>query len=65
MVIMFVNVLLNVVGMSLRNEFRGLKQNIKDWYKYMREGVEVVYFVNLNIFVIVFGLNYEIDLFFF
>lgn len=24
----------NVVGMSLRNELRGAKQNVKDWYRY-------------------------------
>lgn len=25
----------NVVGMSLRNELRGAKQNVNDWYKYV------------------------------
>lgn len=32
---MFANVSSNVVGMSLRNELRGPKQNINDWYKYV------------------------------
>ncbi|WZZ74025.1 hypothetical protein YC2023_085395 [Brassica napus] len=61
MATMFANVS-NVVGMSLRNELRGPKQNIKDWYKYMREGAEAVHSVNPNILVIVSGLNYETDL---
>ena len=26
----------NVVGMSLRNELRGPKQNVNDWYRYVR-----------------------------
>jgi hypothetical protein len=25
----------NVVGMSLRNELRGPRQNVKDWYRYI------------------------------
>lgn len=25
----------NVIGMSLRNELRGPKQNVKDWYRYI------------------------------
>ena len=25
----------NVVGMSLRNELRGPKQNVNDWYRYL------------------------------
>lgn len=29
----FINVT-NVVGMSLRNELRGPKQNVNDWYRY-------------------------------
>ncbi|VYS58644.1 unnamed protein product [Arabidopsis thaliana] len=59
---MFANVSSNVVGMSLRNELRGPKQNIKDWYKYMREGAEAVHSVNPNVLVIVSGLNYATDL---
>ncbi|ESQ32867.1 hypothetical protein EUTSA_v10003934mg [Eutrema salsugineum] len=59
---MFANVSSNVVGMSLRNELRGPKQNIKDWYKYMRKGAEAVHSVNPDILVIVSGLNYDTDL---
>jgi hypothetical protein len=29
------NGLTNVVGMSLRNELRGPKQNLNDWYRYI------------------------------
>uniref|UniRef100_A0A1J3FX97 Glycoside hydrolase family 5 domain-containing protein n=1 Tax=Noccaea caerulescens TaxID=107243 RepID=A0A1J3FX97_NOCCA len=59
---MFANVSSNVVAVSLRNELRGPKQNIKDWYKYMQEGAEAVHSVNQNILVIVSGLNYATDL---
>ncbi|CAH2045418.1 unnamed protein product [Thlaspi arvense] len=58
----FANVSSNVVGMSLRNELRGPKQNIKDWYKYMRLGAEAVHSVNPDVLVIVSGLNYDADL---
>jgi Cellulase (glycosyl hydrolase family 5) len=27
----------NVVGMSLRNELRGAKKNVDDWYRYISE----------------------------
>ncbi|CAN7023416.1 unnamed protein product [Brassica oleracea var. botrytis] len=50
---MFSNVSSNVIGMSLRNELRGPKQNVKDWYKYMRQGAEAVHSVNPNVLVIV------------
>ncbi|KAG0462636.1 hypothetical protein HPP92_021112 [Vanilla planifolia] len=33
----------NVVGMSLRNELRGPKQNLVDWYRYMQMGAEAVH----------------------
>ncbi|KAL1199935.1 Glycosyl hydrolase 5 family protein [Cardamine amara subsp. amara] len=52
----------NVVGMSLRNELRGPKQNIKDWYKYMSKGAEAVHAMNPNVLVIVSGLSYDTDL---
>ncbi|KAF3562960.1 hypothetical protein DY000_02010983 [Brassica cretica] len=59
---MFSNVSSNVIGMSLRNELRGPKQNVKDWYKYMRQGAEAVHSVNPNVLVIVSGLNFDADL---
>ncbi|CAI0425919.1 unnamed protein product [Linum tenue] len=51
-----------VVGMSLRNELRGPKQNTQDWYKYMQQGAEAVHAANPNVLVVVSGLNYDKDL---
>ncbi|XP_021901156.1 uncharacterized protein LOC110817068 [Carica papaya] len=51
-----------VVGMSLRNELRGLRQNVNDWYRYMIVGAESVHKVNPNALVILSGLNYDTDL---
>ncbi|KAJ7956753.1 Cellulase (Glycosyl hydrolase family 5) [Quillaja saponaria] len=52
----------NVVGMSLRNELRGPKQNVKDWYRYMQQGAEAVYAANPDVLVILSGLSYDRDL---
>ncbi|WJZ80693.1 hypothetical protein VitviT2T_000592 [Vitis vinifera] len=52
----------NVVGMSLRNELRGPKQNVKDWYRYMQKGAEAVHSANPDVLVIVSGLSYDTDL---
>ncbi|XP_021653492.2 glycosyl hydrolase 5 family protein [Hevea brasiliensis] len=52
----------NVVGMSLRNELRGQKQNVNDWYRYMEKGAEAVHSANPDILVILSGLNYDKDL---
>ncbi|PIA64507.1 hypothetical protein AQUCO_00100172v1 [Aquilegia coerulea] len=52
----------NVVGMSLRNELRGMKQNIPDWYRYMTEGAEAVHRANQNVLVILSGLEFDINL---
>ncbi|XP_030496713.2 glycosyl hydrolase 5 family protein [Cannabis sativa] len=49
----------NVVGMSLRNELRGPKQNVNDWYKYMQRGAEAVHSANPDVLVILSGLNYD------
>ncbi|KAK8576199.1 hypothetical protein V6N13_090676 [Hibiscus sabdariffa] len=32
----------NVVSMNLRNESRGLKQNVNDWCKYTQKGAKAV-----------------------
>ncbi|KAJ8438555.1 hypothetical protein Cgig2_024644 [Carnegiea gigantea] len=50
-----------VVGMSLRNELRGPKQNSADWYRYMQGGAEAVHRANPNVLVILSGLNYDKD----
>ncbi|CAN8253709.1 unnamed protein product [Cochlearia groenlandica] len=52
----------NVVGMSLRNELRGPKQNVEDWFKYMQQGAEAVHKSNPNLLVIVSGLSFDTDL---
>ncbi|OAY32476.1 glycosyl hydrolase 5 family protein [Manihot esculenta] len=52
----------NVVGMSLRNELRGQKQNVNDWYRYMEKGAEAVHSANPDVLVILSGLSYDTDL---
>ncbi|KAE8654423.1 putative Nucleoporin GLE1 [Hibiscus syriacus] len=42
--------------------FRGPKQNMNDWYRYMQKGAEAVHAANPNILVILSGLNYDRDL---
>ncbi|GMH27664.1 hypothetical protein Nepgr_029507 [Nepenthes gracilis] len=51
-----------VVGMSLRNELRGPKQNVLDWYRYMQKGAEAVHSANPNVLVILSGLSFDTDL---
>ncbi|KAH7315744.1 hypothetical protein KP509_21G063600 [Ceratopteris richardii] len=51
-----------VVGISLRNELRGPKQNINDWYKYMALGANAVHKVNPNTLIILSGLHFDTDL---
>uniref|UniRef100_A0A0A9FKW9 Glycoside hydrolase family 5 domain-containing protein n=1 Tax=Arundo donax TaxID=35708 RepID=A0A0A9FKW9_ARUDO len=52
----------NVVGMSLRNELRGPRQNADDWYKYMQRGAEAVHAANPRVLVILSGLSFDNDL---
>ncbi|XP_020214123.1 glycosyl hydrolase 5 family protein [Cajanus cajan] len=52
----------NVVGMSLRNELRGPKQNLNDWYRYMSKGAEAVHAANPDVLVILSGINFDTDL---
>ncbi|XP_027151665.1 glycosyl hydrolase 5 family protein [Coffea eugenioides] len=51
----------NVVGISLRNELRGPKQNVNDWYRYMQKGAEAVHAANPDVLIILSGLNYDKD----
>ncbi|KAL9665393.1 hypothetical protein QQ045_020813 [Rhodiola kirilowii] len=51
----------NVIGMSLRNELRGPKQNVKAWYNYMQTGAEAVHAANPRLLVILSGLDYDKD----
>ncbi|KAL9151618.1 hypothetical protein ABFS82_11G063100 [Erythranthe guttata] len=52
----------NVVAMSLRNELRGRRQNVNDWYRYMQKGAEAVHAANPNLLVILSGLKFDRDL---
>ncbi|RLM75207.1 hypothetical protein C2845_PM15G03900 [Panicum miliaceum] len=52
----------NVVGMSIRNELRGPRQNTDDWYRYMQRGAEAVHAANPRVLVILSGLNNDNDL---
>ncbi|CAL4886910.1 unnamed protein product [Urochloa decumbens] len=52
----------NVVGMSLRNELRGPRQNPDDWYTYMQRGAEAVHAGMPRALVIMGGLSYDTDL---
>ncbi|ONK58202.1 uncharacterized protein A4U43_C09F9470 [Asparagus officinalis] len=52
----------NVIGMSLRNELRGPRQNVPDWYKFMQMGAEAVHKANSNVLVILSGLDFDTDL---
>ncbi|XP_010249431.1 PREDICTED: uncharacterized protein LOC104591975 [Nelumbo nucifera] len=54
----------NVIGMSLRNELRGPKQNVSVWYKYMQQGAEAVHRANPDVLTILSGLDYDKDLHF-
>ncbi|XP_030453903.2 glycosyl hydrolase 5 family protein-like isoform X1 [Syzygium oleosum] len=51
-----------VVGMSMRNELRGSRQNEHDWYQYVRTGATKVHKANPNVLVIVSGLSWASDL---
>ncbi|XP_059448218.1 glycosyl hydrolase 5 family protein-like [Corylus avellana] len=52
----------NFVGMSLRNELRGPRQNVNDWYRYMQKGAEAVHTANPDVLVILSGLSYDTNL---
>ncbi|PIN07243.1 Cellulase [Handroanthus impetiginosus] len=51
-----------VVAMSLRNELRGPRQNVEDWYKYMQEGANTIHKENPDFLVIISGLSYDTNL---
>ncbi|EPS64690.1 hypothetical protein M569_10090, partial [Genlisea aurea] len=51
-----------VIGISLRNELRGSRQNEAEWYKFMAEGAMAVHKENPDFLVIVSGLSYAGDL---
>ncbi|GER33031.1 glycosyl hydrolase superfamily protein [Striga asiatica] len=51
-----------VVGMSMRNELRGSRQNEADWYKYMQAGANTIHTENPDFLVIVSGLSFDTNL---
>eukprot|EP00249_Psilotum_nudum_P037202 c989_g1_i2 orf=284-1903(-) len=51
-----------VVAMSMRNELRGPRENIADWYKYVQIGAETIHDANPNVLIIHSGLNFDSDL---
>ncbi|XP_047306706.1 glycosyl hydrolase 5 family protein-like [Impatiens glandulifera] len=51
-----------VVGMSMRNELRGSRQNENDWYDYMQQGANAIHYVNPDMLIIVSGLQYNSNL---
>ncbi|KAL3635631.1 hypothetical protein CASFOL_020178 [Castilleja foliolosa] len=51
-----------VVGMSLRNEIRGKRQNEADWYKYMEQGANTIHQENPDFLVIISGLSFDTNL---
>ncbi|KAJ1375465.1 Ricin B-like lectin [Sesbania bispinosa] len=52
----------NVMAMDLRNELRGARENVPDWYKYVRQGVETIHKINPDLLIVVSGLNFDNDL---
>ncbi|KAK4728816.1 hypothetical protein R3W88_021804 [Solanum pinnatisectum] len=50
-----------VIGISLRNELRGLLQNQSVWYKNVKKGAKTIHKANPNLLIIISGLNYDID----
>ncbi|CAN6279072.1 unnamed protein product [Urochloa humidicola] len=52
----------NVVGMSLRNELRGPRQNPDGWYAHMQRAAEAVHAAIPRALVILGGLSYDTDL---
>ncbi|KAJ9706058.1 hypothetical protein PVL29_001567 [Vitis rotundifolia] len=51
-----------VVAMSMRNELRGPRQNLPDWYTNMTEGAKAIHSTNPDVLVLVSGLNFDLDL---
>lgn len=45
--------------MSLRNELRGRRENVPDWFKYTQQGATTIHAANLNVLVFISGLNYD------
>uniref|UniRef100_A0A7N0VII4 Glycoside hydrolase family 5 domain-containing protein n=1 Tax=Kalanchoe fedtschenkoi TaxID=63787 RepID=A0A7N0VII4_KALFE len=51
-----------VVGLSLRNELRGSKQNVSVWFHYTQKCAKAIHAIDPKTLVIVSGLDYDSDL---
>ncbi|CAF1244142.1 unnamed protein product [Rotaria sordida] len=52
-----------IIGMSLRNELRSLRQNLPEWYYYVLRGIgEAISSINSRLLIIISDLNYDLDL---
>ncbi|KAJ4826160.1 hypothetical protein Tsubulata_037362, partial [Turnera subulata] len=51
-----------VVAIGLRNELRGPRQNVNDWYLYISQAAKQVHQANPDVLVFASGLSYAIDL---
>lgn len=48
--------------MDLRNELRGARQNLPDWYKYVSQGAKTIHEHNPDLLVVISGFNFDNDL---
>ncbi|CAK7335624.1 unnamed protein product [Dovyalis caffra] len=51
-----------VVGIGLRNELRGPRQNADDWYRYIQEAAKSIHELNPDVLLIASGLSYATNL---
>ncbi|CAM8948756.1 unnamed protein product [Rhodiola kirilowii] len=47
-----------VVAMSMRNELRGARENVADWFNYTHQGATTIHAANPNVLVFISGLNF-------
>ncbi|KAL9678818.1 hypothetical protein QQ045_016669 [Rhodiola kirilowii] len=48
-----------VVAMSMRNELRGPRENVADWFNYTHQGATTIHAANPNVLVFISGLNFD------
>ncbi|KAK4389230.1 Glycosyl hydrolase 5 family protein [Sesamum angolense] len=54
-------VVMQVVGISMRNELRGPLQNASVWHRYMEQGARTIQKANPRLLVIIPGLHYDLS----
>nr|KYP51267.1 Endoglucanase [Cajanus cajan] len=52
----------NVFAMDLRNELRGSRQNLPDWYKYVTQGAKTIHEISPDFLVVISGISFDNDL---